>query len=143
MEFTLFTPQEYIEQERFKDLPQEVKDEIVRIRSTYEYMNWEIWKGLLEQRQICRTHKLKKPRTLWVDEDGKIWYFSHYSQSFVYAGFFHSPEFLQERAEKEESERREIEERREKKKQLKAEAHAAKNKKPEVIVKKKRKRIVR
>ena len=125
--------EEYLETSKVKDLPQEVKDEIKRVRTSYDFMPWDMFEELFKQRLINRTIKLKHPRSLWVCEEGKIWFFNFYHSSFNFCGFFHTEEFLAERTKKETEERRLIEQARAEKKKLKQ----------EVPVKQKRKRIER
>ena len=95
--------EKYLEMPRIKDLPQETKDEIVRVRTTYEYMSFEMFKELKKQRLLKVFRNLKKPHSFWVDEEGRIWYFDRYHKAFNYCAFFHSDEFLKERAEREEA----------------------------------------
>ena len=107
--------EEYLETSKVKDLSQEVKDEIKRVRTSYDFMPWDMFEELFKQRLINRTIKLKHPRSLWVCEEGKIWFFNFYHSSFNFCGFFHTEEFLAERNKKETEERRLIEEAREEK----------------------------
>ena len=79
----------YLEKSSIKNLPQEVKVEIVRVRNSYAYMSPEQFRELHTTIGIVqRTRKLKKPRTLWVCPEGKIWYFCFYTQAFQYCGYF-------------------------------------------------------
>ena len=126
--------EDYLNLPKIKDLPQEVKDEIRRVRTEFQYMSYEMFHELLLQRQICRTRKLKYARSIWVDEQGTMWYFNHYHSKFEFCGYFHSEEFLKERSEKEATERKEIENRKMAKK-------LAKQQKQIPEVKQKRKRI--
>ena len=128
--------QEYLKTNKVKDLPQEVKDEIKRVRDSYDFMPWDMFEELFKQRLIKRTIKLKHPRSLWVCEEGKIWFFNFYYKSFNFCGFFHTEEFLAERNKKETEERELIEQR-------KAEKKRAKQALKEVPVKQKRKRITK
>lgn len=98
--------EEYLETSKVKDLPQEVKDEIKRVRTSYDFMPWDMFEELFKQRLINKTIKLKHPRSLWVCEEGKIWFFNFYHSSFNFCGFFHTEEFLAERAKKETEETR-------------------------------------
>ena len=95
--------EKYLEMPRIKDLPQETKDEIVRVRTTYEYMSFEMFKELKKQRLLKVFRNLKKPHSFWVDEEGRIWYFDRYHKAFNYSAFFLSEDFLKERAEREEA----------------------------------------
>ena len=39
--------EEYLETSKVKDLPQEVKDEIKRVRTSYDFMPWDMFEELL------------------------------------------------------------------------------------------------
>ena len=127
--------EKYLEMPRIKDLPQETKDEIVRVRTTYEYMSFEMFKELKKQRLLKVFRNLKKPHSFWVDEEGRIWYFDRYHKAFNYCAFFYSTQFLEERTAKEEAYRAEVLENRRKKKEAKQKPTV------EIPQKKKRKRI--
>jgi hypothetical protein len=132
MTYTPPTKEQYLERPHIKELPQEVKDKIVEIRTTWEYVPFDIFRELhTTLRLVKRIKKLIKPRTLFTDGE-KIIYFNFYKQQFDVVGFFHSEEFLAERTAKEEAYRAEVLENRRKKKEAKQ--------KP-VVVKPKRKRI--
>lgn len=135
MTYTPPTIEEYLEKEHIKELPQEVRDKIVEIRTTWEYVPFDIFRELhTTLRLVKRIKKLIKPRTLFTDGE-KIVYFNFYKQQFDVVGFFHSEEFLAERTAKEEAYKAEVLENRRKKKE-------AKQKTVEVVtVKPKRKRI--
>lgn len=149
-----YTPipiEEYLKTSKVKDLPQEVKDEIRRVRTEYEYMSPSQFTELhVNLRIVKRVRKLKKPRSLFVCPEGKIWYFDFYHSAFNYCGYFYDETFLEQRTKEEAEKRRLIEEARAEKKRVKAEKLAAeKQLKEEVIklnkgfkeVKKKRPRI--
>ncbi len=94
--------EEYLQTEKVKILPQEVKDEIRRVRTTYEPIDFDLFTELhVNQRIIKRTAKLKFPRSLFICPEEKIWYFNHYKQEFQYCGYFYSLEYLAEREAKE------------------------------------------
>lgn len=120
-----YTPipiEEYLKTSKVKDLPQEVKDEIKRVRSEYEYMSPSQFAELhVNLRVVKRVRKLKKPRSLWVCPEGKIWYFDFYHSAFNYCGYFYPEEFLEQRAKEEAEQRRLIEEARAEKKRVAAE----------------------
>jgi hypothetical protein len=127
---------QYLEREHIKKLPQQVKDKIVEIRTTWEYVPFDIFRELhTTLRLVKRIKKLVKPRTLYTDGD-KIVYFNSFRQEFDVVGYFHTEEFLAERNKKETEERELIEQR-------KAEKKRAKQALKEVPVKQKRKRITR
>jgi hypothetical protein len=127
---------QYLEREHIKKLPQQVKDKIVEIRTTWEYVPFDIFRELhTTLRLVKRIKKLVKPRTLYTDGD-KIVYFNSFRQEFDVVGYFHTEEFLAERNKKETEERELIEQR-------KAEKKRAKQALKEVPVKQKRKRIAR
>jgi hypothetical protein len=130
------TIEQYLERECIKILPQEVKDKIVEIRTTWEYVPFDIFRELhTTLRLVKRIKKLVKPRSLYTDGD-KIVYFNSFRQEFDVVGYFHTEEFLTERNKKETEERELIEQR-------KAEKKRAKQALKEVPVKQKRKRITR
>jgi hypothetical protein len=127
---------QYLEREHIKKLPQQVKDKIVEIRTTWEYVPFDIFRELhTTLRLVKRIKKLVKPRSLYTDGD-KIVYFNSFRQEFDVVGYFHTEEFLAERNKKETEERELIEQR-------KAEKKRAKQALKEVPVKQKRKRITR
>lgn len=133
MTYTPPTIEQYLERPHIKELPQEVRDKIVEIRTTWEYVPFDIFRELhTTLRLVKRTKKLIKPRTLFTDGE-KIIYFNFYKQQFDVVGFFHTEEFLAERTAKEEAYKAEVLENRRKKKEAKQ--------KPTVITKPKRKRI--
>jgi hypothetical protein len=113
------TIEQYLERECIKILPQEVKDKIVEIRTTWEYVPFDIFRELhTTLRLVKRIKKLVKPRSLYTNRE-KIVYFNSYKQEFDTVGFFHSEDFLAEREAKEESYRAEVLENRRKKKEAK------------------------
>lgn len=120
-----YTPipiEQYLKTSKVKDLPQEVKDEIRRVRTEYEYMSFEQFTELhVNLRIVRRVRKLKKPRRLFVCPEGKIWYFDFYHSAFNYCGYFYDETFLEQRAKEEAEKRRLIEEARAEKKRLKSE----------------------
>lgn len=81
--------EEYLEREHIKDLPQDVKDEIRRIRSTYAFMPIEICQHLKERGVLKKVNKLHNKRSLWVNEDsGEVLYFDSFTGKFeVHAKF--------------------------------------------------------
>jgi len=91
-EFKFIEIEDYLKLNSVKDLSQEQKDEIVRVRTTLELMSPEQFNFLKEQGIIVRTRKLRKLRSLWVCENGKIWYFCHYGKKYQYAGYFKEDE---------------------------------------------------
>jgi hypothetical protein len=130
--------EEYLQTEKIKILPQEVKDEIRRVRTTYEPIDFDLFIELhVNQRIIKRTAKLKFPRSLFICPEEKIWYFNHYKQQFQYCGYFFSLEFLAEREAKEEAFKAEVLENRRIKKLEKQKS------KQTVELKPKRKRITK
>lgn len=112
--------EDYLQTEKIKNLPQEIKDEIIRVRTTYEPLDFDLFTELhVKQRIIKRTVKLKFPRSLFVCPEEKIWYFNHHRQEFQYCGYFYSLDFLAERTAKEEAYKAEVLENRRKKKEAK------------------------
>lgn len=133
MTYTPPTIEEYLEKGHIKVLPQEVRDTIVEIRTTWEYVPFDIFRELhTTLRLVKRIKKLTKVRSLFTDGE-KIVYFNFYRQQFDVVGFFHSEEFLAERTAKEEAYRAEVLENRRKKKEAKQKIFE--------VVKPKRKRI--
>ena len=49
---------------------QEITPEVLKRVKTLERINWESYLKLIENGTVKRTRKLKKPRTIFYDEDG-------------------------------------------------------------------------
>ena len=80
--FELLSTEEYIAQ--LRDYTDEQKNEVREFRENMDYMSWEQFNFLFQQKVIERFAKLKKPRTMWVDSiSGQIWYLNHYHKKFV------------------------------------------------------------
>lgn len=142
MTYTPPTIEEYLEKEHIKILPQKVKDTIVEIRTTWEYVPFDIFRELhTTLRLVKRIKKLTKARSLFTDSE-KIIYFNFYKQQFDVVGFFHSEQFLAERTAKEEAYKAEVLENRRKKKEAKQKTVEVTQTRHE-SVKPKRKRIVK
>jgi len=71
---------------RLKDYSTEQLEEVKRIRGGCEYMSWEQYNFLTEHGAINKKINLKKPRTLWVNETGEIFYLNHYTKSYQLVG---------------------------------------------------------
>jgi len=64
-------------------------EEVRIVRTTHEPMTFEMWQFLVQQpNTVERFIKLKRPRTLWVSEDGEIKYLSHYDRQWAIIGKF-------------------------------------------------------
>jgi hypothetical protein len=74
--------------EKLTEYNQEQLDNVKKIRTTYDYMTFEQWQFLLQQGVVERFVKLKKPRTLWLDENGFIHYLNHYRKWYQCVGKF-------------------------------------------------------
>lgn len=57
-------------------------------RETLSYMSFEQFLYLCEVRVVKRVAKLRKPRCLFVGDDGKIWYLNHKYKRYNTCGFF-------------------------------------------------------
>lgn len=63
-----------------------------KIREKYELCSFEQFTLLFQQKLIVRTIKLKRPRHLYVDENGYFFYLNHYKKNFEYIGHFKTEE---------------------------------------------------
>lgn len=63
-------------------------DNVAIKRNTLEVMEWDMYQELLKQGILVRTRKLKKPRSLYVQEDGKILYLCHYKKDWQWCSKF-------------------------------------------------------
>lgn len=88
MGYKILELEDYLKLPYIDELPQEVKEEIRRVRSSYEYMTPEQFDFLFKQGVVARTQKLRKPRSLWVCDEGRIWYFNIYNKTYNYIGYF-------------------------------------------------------
>jgi len=85
--YKLHTIEEYLNLDSVKDLPEETKDQIRLMRSQSEIMPVEMFTELVRQKIVVRTQKLRKPRSLWVNDD-KVWYFNFYKGKYEYCAYF-------------------------------------------------------
>jgi len=83
-EFKLLSTEEYIQ--TLREYSQEQIEEIQRIRTKYENMTWEQYEFLFSHGAIERKAKLKKKRTLWVNDEGEIYYLNHYKKTYQLMG---------------------------------------------------------
>ena len=123
--------EEYLKRLEHYGYTKEERETVKKFRENAEYMPFDQYQFLVDQKLIFRTRKLKKKRNIYFFDD-KLWILNHYHKGYEYIGWLHSEEFLAERTKKETEERRLIEEARAEKKRAK-----------EVPVKQKRKRIER
>jgi hypothetical protein len=65
---------------------------VKEIRENLELMPWEMYQELLRQGVLIRTQKLKKPRSLYVNEEGKILYLNHHYKKYNYCAKFKDEE---------------------------------------------------
>ena len=79
---------EYLKKLLSFNYSKEQLDNVKTVLSTYEHCTFEQFKELVKLKTVFRTRKLKKPRNLYVCEEGKFWYLCHYSRQFRYCGFF-------------------------------------------------------
>ena len=61
---------------------------VKEIRQNYELMPWEMYQELIKQGVLVRTQKLKKPRSLYVCSEGKVWYLNHFYKKYNYCAMF-------------------------------------------------------
>lgn len=92
MEYTPIEIEKYLELPYIKELSDEIKTEIRKVRTTWDYMSWPMYQMLVEQGALKRFRKLKKPRSLYVSEEGFIYYFCTYNKAFNYAAAFKNEE---------------------------------------------------
>ena len=65
---------------------------VKEIRENYELMSWEMYQELIKQGVLVRTQKLKKKRSLYVSEDGKVLYLNHKYKKYNYCAMFRDEE---------------------------------------------------
>jgi len=86
-EFKLLSTEDYLK--TLTDYTEEQKEEVRNFRGSMDYMSWEQFNFLFQQKIVERFAKLKRPRTMWVDNiSGKIWYLNHYHKKFVICAKF-------------------------------------------------------
>ena len=56
--------------------------------ATLEHCTFEQFKELVKSSVVIRTRKLKKPRNLYVTEEGRFLYLDHYYKRYNYCGYF-------------------------------------------------------
>jgi len=88
--FTLLSTEEYIN--TLEDFTEEQIEAVRKVRDTYENMTWEQWLFLFEHGGVERKAKLKFKRTLWVNEDGEIYYLNKYRKQYQLMGVIKSEE---------------------------------------------------
>lgn len=91
-EYKLHSVDEYLALSSIKHLSDEIKEEIRRVRTEYDHLPWEMYQMLTSQQAIVRTRKLRQPRSLWVCNEGKIWYFCKYHNKWNYCAMFKEEE---------------------------------------------------
>lgn len=100
----MYTPieiEDYLQRKHIKDLPQEVKDKIREVRTTWNYVPLEMFRELhTTLRMVKRTKTLKKMRSLFTNSQDIV-YFNSYTQTFDSVGYFYSEQFLEESDKKE------------------------------------------
>ena len=65
---------------------------VKEIRENYELMPWEMYQELIKQGVLVRTQKLKKKRSLYVSEDGKVLYLNHVYKKYNFCAKFKDEE---------------------------------------------------
>lgn len=73
--------------ERFNYTEEQIENVAMK-RNTLEVMEWDMYQELLKQGILVRTRKLKKPRSLYVCEEGKLWYLCHYRKDWQWCSKF-------------------------------------------------------
>lgn len=73
---------------KLKDYSHEQIENVRKVRSTFEPMSYEQFQFLFQQGVVERMVKLKKPRTLWVDEEGGIHFLNHWRKWYQQVGKF-------------------------------------------------------
>lgn len=71
-----------------KGFNEEQIEEAKNIRETYEHCPFEQFVELHNQGVVYRTSKLRKPRNLYVCENGKFWYLNLVNKKYYYVGYF-------------------------------------------------------
>lgn len=79
--------EDYLNLEFIAALPEDVKQEIRRVRTECEHITQEQFKELCKIRLVKRTRKLKNPRTMFVDGN-KVVYLNVYEQKYNWCGEF-------------------------------------------------------
>lgn len=79
---------EYLKKLLSFNYSKEQLDNVETVMSSYEHCTYEQFKELVKTKTVFRTRKLKKPRNLYVCEEGKFWYLDHYYKRYNYCGYF-------------------------------------------------------
>lgn len=79
--------EDYLNLEFVAVLPEDVREEIRRVRTECEQISVEQFRELCKIGLVKRTRKMKKPRTMFVDAD-KIVYFNFKEQKYNWCGIF-------------------------------------------------------
>lgn len=81
MPYTQLPPEEYVK--TLHGYNEQEIENVLKVRSEWEYMSWQQFQLLFEQGQIRRLKKLKKPRSLYFNEEtGGFYYLNHYHRNF-------------------------------------------------------------
>lgn len=78
----------YLKRLKDRGYTQEQLDYVKEFRESCEHMTWEQYRFLRANCLIKSTRRLKKPRNLFVDQDGVIWYLNHYNKRYEYVAKF-------------------------------------------------------
>lgn len=91
-QFNRFSWEEYQSMlERFNYTPEQIL-EVKTKRESLDLMPWEMYEELLKQGVLVHTRKLKKKRSLYVCEEGKVWYLNHFNKRYEYVSYFKQEE---------------------------------------------------
>lgn len=80
--------QQYSERLKAWKYTDEELEEIKKVRENYEPMTFEQFTFLFQQKIVKRKIKLKKPRNLFVSEQGEIFYLNHRNKQYEMMAFF-------------------------------------------------------
>lgn len=84
--------QQYSEHLNKIGFSEEETDKVKTFIDTHEHCTFEQFQELFKQGIVVRTLKLKKPRNLYVCENGNFWYLNKVRKEFNYIGYFKNGE---------------------------------------------------
>jgi hypothetical protein len=87
-EFKRFDWEQYKELLKHYNYTDEQIEEVKEVRETLDLMPFDMYQELVKQGVLVRTQKLKKPRSLYVNDKGQVLYLNHFYKKYNYIAFF-------------------------------------------------------